>query len=1471
MVMMTRIFAGLLSVLLTGVTVAQKPPIREIARPMEFVTGQGDNLFSLRRSQDDIHEWEQALEELETGELLAAVERLHRLLQNEFGGVAPIGPGRFLGMRLAIITTMANMSPAAQAAYETLVRREAGYLAERPQHELLPEHLELLARRYPTSRAGRAARLRLGDIALEAGYGPTALNHYRSALDAAAVGSSDERSVVSRIQAARTLVGSRRARAEREEGRLAPAAEEVLDIIAPSSDPSGWFAAGGGGDGRTPMSMPAGSPQPGTPEAIFAPGFQARDSGRYAMVPVGDLDGIYVTNGRRVTAYDPLRNTIAWESYAPLHDGERDYGHGEQGKVNHDMVLACAYGDDIVVAALQVPERSSNVDFHNNFRILTKIPQRRLYGFSRSTGELVWGHFDQIDGPLARRYRGHDVCAPPLVSGDTVYVPVHDRSGAIAFSVAAYDLHTGKPKWRRLVCSSQQEVNMFGNARMEFASSPLCLSDGVLYGTSNLGVAFAVEAGSGEARWVASYDVVRMPTASLRGQQERVVYFMNNAPIAAEGVVCMSPLDSPYVLGIDCETGRTLWRVQFDASVDGLANDVSWTCGVIDDEFILTGRGAVAVKARPEGQLLAMQPKVRQLVPPQIFRQRSGGPVSGRCAVTADHFWLARRGSITGFDRAGNAVALDREIRAPSYDGGNLLFVDGVVVSLRLNALEVFLDKGAVLAQVEQRYRHAPDDPAAILRLATLRSALLSAAATPRERRQVTELYRAGLEACHKRGLHKSHPVRLALQRELYDQARAAAEMAIATSDGRALALLAEARDTAPDTRAWLSVQLLVLEQCATDNERLAIELDRLEQHAAGATLQLADGEQPVRAYVLYRRAQLPQRPAAAVAIWQELLEAYPTARFHGSTMASRARQAIAVLIERHGDDCYVAISARADRALEEAADDPEALRAIGIRFPNSAAAQQARTRVLDGAVARGELGIACEILAQELQRDAIDPRVLRRVLVAAKKRGNLGLARAMARLLEPHAEATSDWRADAGASYGAVLRELRPELTVEVAPNRLGVPRHEVARIRPRTPRESFRLVPVVHAPGFTAPADTPLFAVAGADLMAIDVHQNQPPILFALPVQFLEHVVLCGTTLVVPDLERVFALDYRSGKVRWELPEKDGHLLDGLGVQDGVFHLSAQPSNGEGPAAFLGIEPLSGCVLFERTLPGGRMRPTPKPIDGQLLVMRADESGNTTLLRLDPLSGRTLATIALTESQPRTEGIATRLYPQGLCGDRDRVYLPIDSTFSGDAPRLLAVTDDGKVAWSWQGRGNSRLLMAALRGDRLVAVEGSEEHKGRVSILRSSDGHVLQTVPLGHDIDVLNWQRSYLPNPAPAALLLSDLATPSGRERRFFCIGIDAGMPSFVEALSAEHGEAERRPQLGADFLTFGIRPSRQGPFRLYALRLDDRKGALPAGQKYLSLRIAPTYALTAVGPYTVLCCAEYLVVLGPEERNR
>ncbi|HEU4418664.1 MAG TPA: hypothetical protein VFT55_06970, partial [Planctomycetota bacterium] len=111
-------------------------------------------------------------------------------------------------------------------------------------------------------------------------------------------------------------------------------------------------------------------------------------------------------------------------------------------------------------------------------------------------------------------------------------------------------------------------------------------------------------------------------------------------------------------------------------------------------------------------------------------------------------------------------------------------------------------------------------------------------------------------------------------------------------------------------------------------------------------------------------------------------------------------------------------------------------------------------------------------------------------------------------------------------------------------------------------------------------------------------------------------------------------------------------------------------------------------------------------------------------------------------------------------------------------------------------------------------------------------------------------------------------DLADPRGRLRRLVCFGVDDGRPAFEVPLGTEDGPVELRALFGDDFVTFVVRPVLQNePFRLYSLRLSDRSGALPDGNRFqrLDRALGRTHGLGAAGPYTVVAGLYSLLVLG------
>ena len=57
-------------------------------------------------------------------------------------------------------------------------------------------------------------------------------------------------------------------------------------------------------------------------------------------------------------------------------------------------------------------------------------------------------------------------------------------------------------------------------------------------------------------------------------------------------------------------------------------------------------------------------------------------------------------------------------------------------------------------------------------------------------------------------------------------------------------------------------------------------------------------------------------------------------------------------------------------------------------------------------------------------------------------------------------------------------------------------------------------------------------------------------------LPIEYVEHLVLCGDTLVVPDTNRLFGVDARTGQLRWQLPNPRHRLYEYLGIDHRYYN---------------------------------------------------------------------------------------------------------------------------------------------------------------------------------------------------------------------------------------------------------------------------------------------------------------------------
>ncbi|MGE0143168.1 MAG: PQQ-binding-like beta-propeller repeat protein [Planctomycetota bacterium] len=1417
--------------------------------------------YSLPRSQDDIAELRIANEDLQAGRREAGVERLLRLYREASFGVTTLGEGvdRWEGMRARTRRTLVLLGPEDRVICERLATREMGTLASVPIDSLGEADLLWIATQFPTVERGLSARLRLGDLALERGDALRASIHFRAADDAMPARHPERAGLEGRRQAAAFLVRG-------QFGTLDPA-EPLAEAVGTAlnlADDCGWPAYGGGLDGARRMDEPLGQGADAWTFPVRADGFDVYNP--YAMHAVGDLAALYLVDGHSLHAIDPLARGVAWVAPGPMVDS-REVDEFRDG-INPDVILAPAVGSGLVVAALQVPNDIAGADqtrqYQQAMTIVQRIPSRRLFAFDRATGKLVWSHWDTRSGPLSERFAGHDACGAPLISGDTVYCMMHDPTGAIACSIAAYDLQSGEVRFKRLICTSQQEVNMFGNSQQEFAAGPIALFDGVLYGTTNLGVVFAVDAESGELRWISGYESIPLPPPQLQNQPRRPVYFANNPLVFADGVLATTPIDSDEMLGIEVATGRILWKAGF-AIADGVS--IRWLLGAIDREFIVAGSGIAAIRA--QGSERSGRPEVRRIVSDVGLGEAHSRTTSiPRGAIAGDHIWfLGSDGAVRILDVRGNRDPRMAELEP--IGRGNLLLVDGLLATVSDRGLRVRSDPAGLVRGARQRVERRPNDPAALLRLARLERALVGADLASPAAELAERRFRQGLAAAERHGLGQGSRVWQELARGAFELAfdRALAEREPQT----ALAKLRSARDVAIDASGWLSAQQEILDRVAASPNELAAEWETMAARWPDETFVFREfGAARVGTAVQIARLARERDPTSRLSTARALLATRATESVGERTVRDHVLTALEDLIREHGKVALASFEADAEIALAAAGEDPDRLERVLFDFPLTKSATSARLRLLDGAVRAGDLARVARTFVDARSTTVLpqlESEALARVAIA---RGNSALARG---LVTRAIDAASDdpTRVEHLKSGFEQLLKTRP-----AAAPALDLPAAPIAVIEAPNEQAVLTFVPVVRAAGFPIAPMPLLVNVNGTELRG---YRTEPPPknaddhLFSLSLlgssdetTLVGAVHQFGTTLVANDGRRILAFDHLRGEVLWQWSAGKNRSVSILGVEAGTVLVQSQIAGSLADDAELRVfEPATGTVLG--ALPIGRLAHVTLPVlsAGQIWFLDTTDPAALAIRNFDPLTlvegSRTpLAREALAaldvdaNSLHRLEGVRSRLF-----ADAERIYLPLDTNQVDESSRIVAVErKSGRVTWRWTGLPGCLLDRIGTR-DGLVVIFERSALVGRLSIL-GDRGDARATFDLAALASAPGWPDGLGGEQVPDPVVLTD----KDGAPRLLCIALDPSRPRFQLDLSRVDF-VFRQPIVGDDFLLLPSMPRGQTQPSIQVLNLTSRRSALPNNEPALTLRIHRPLKVFAHERHVVLQTLDRIVVLG------
>ena len=379
-----------------------------------------------------------------------------------------------------------------------------------------------------------------------------------------------------------------------------------------------------------------------------------------ACIPVRWNDSVLVTNGRTVRAFRLTDGSPVW----PIEDANRT------GVIYTDP--AHDWQPDLATAGL--PRFTAQVSEGRYFARMgppVVVPAVRSLGVPPSRivcldlagaeGRLAWSAAP--DETLSTR--GWVFSGAPLVVGDMLYVPLRRTSPQMEVGLACLSSRTGRFVWETLVSGDVAERPQTHHLVYE---EQLAFGHGLVLRSGGSGTVAAVDAATGEIRWITTYRQSAVSTADLSNEHHR----QRAAPVFDRGKFFLAPHDSRELLAVDSVSGVVVWsrkepgRIRNLVGVeDGLliavgdqlwgfdANTgaVQWTVGFSDPQGFGYGNAVLAdghVFWTTHEELLCVEIESGRLVR-RVPLNALDGTTGGNVAAAGEMLLIAQPRRLTAF------------------------------------------------------------------------------------------------------------------------------------------------------------------------------------------------------------------------------------------------------------------------------------------------------------------------------------------------------------------------------------------------------------------------------------------------------------------------------------------------------------------------------------------------------------------------------------------------------------------------------------------------------------------------------------------------------------------------------------------------------------------------------------------------------------------------------------------------------
>ena len=490
----------------------------------------------------------------------AAVE-LQRLLDHSGGQLVPTQPPStlFLGVRARILHRLQSNPPLLEA-WKAHVRDEATATFQTGD-------FETVFRRWPFTRVGLDAALRLGHQDVESGFFLSGSQLLRQTLGHPDADAASHASAWLGIALAATALNDTATRSEALDALRALGPAGLSSIEAAShwsfTTPTRTFdtihqiGAANTMESLVELSIWSAALEDGLLAQQHGGLLRMTESAKQRIQAEGETgwfttatpavagDLVFLNLGQHVIAYDAFTGQEQWH-----------YAHKSQ---------------DITLTPNLRPRNMNDIDSDGRYVVTisgidygnTRSGDGALLCFNGRTGRLRWSVV--LDGhPGIDESEGLFACSPPVLHEGTIYVLARRISAqqVASDSLVAIDLIDGQVKWTSWIASSGQRSR--GSIQHQVAR-PHPINDGILV-RSNAGAVALVDAGTGDLRWLQRLNPPEEGEQNLRLRPFTGLE-SNRVP---DGVLVHAP-DNRSMIVFDLDSGEILQR-HATAQPDSLNN-----------------------------------------------------------------------------------------------------------------------------------------------------------------------------------------------------------------------------------------------------------------------------------------------------------------------------------------------------------------------------------------------------------------------------------------------------------------------------------------------------------------------------------------------------------------------------------------------------------------------------------------------------------------------------------------------------------------------------------------------------------------------------------------------------------------------------------------------------------------------------------------------------------------------------------